>query len=135
MQKGYEPPIHDFVITDADGYELQEDILAEEGYVLLVVFYDIEKTNPAAMKKVNAFVSAAENDGIYVYGLTASNYDDVEDFKMEYQVPITFYSADETILKTTVRSNPGLILLKKGDVVGKWHYNDLPSYDELKKSL
>ena len=135
IQKGYEPPIHDFVITDADGYELQEDILAEEGYVLLVVFYDIEKTNPSAMKKVNAFVNAAESDGIYVYGLTASNYDDVEDFKMENQVPITFYSADETMLKTTVRSNPGLILLKKGDVVGKWHYNDLPEYDELKKSL
>jgi len=133
--KGYEPPVHDFVISDADGYELQDDILAEEAYVLLVVFYDIEKANASAMKKVNKFVEDAENDGIYVYGLTASSYDQVEDFKLENQVPITFYSADETMLKTTVRSNPGIILLKKGTVVGKWHYNDLPEFLELKKSL
>ncbi len=133
--KGYEPPVHDFVISDADGYELQDDLLAEEAYVLLVVFYDIEKANSSAMKKVNKFVEDAENDGVYVYGLTASSYDQIEDFKLENQVPITFYSADETMLKTTVRANPGIILLKKGTVEGKWHYNDLPEYLELKKSL
>lgn len=131
VTKGYEPPVHDFVITDADGYELQDDILAEEEAVILVISYDIEKANANAMVKVNAFIEAAENDGMYVYGLTASLYDEVEDFKHVNQVPITFYSADETMLKTVVRSNPGILIIKKGDVIGKWHYNDLPDYSEL----
>lgn len=134
LSKGYEPPVHDFVITDADGYELQEDILAEEEDVILVVFYDIEKSNAKAMEKVNAFVNDAEADGKYVYGLTASLYNEVEDFRLENQVPITFYSADETMLKTVVRSNPGILIIKKGDVIGKWHYNDLPSYSEIQKA-
>ena len=133
ISKGYEPPVHDFVITDADGYELQEDILAEESSVVLVIFYDIEKANAKAMEKVNAFVNDAEEDGLYVYGLTASLYNEVEDFRLENQVPITFYSADETMLKTVVRSNPGVLVIKKGEVIGKWHYNDLPVYSEINK--
>lgn len=135
VSKGYEPPVHDFVITDADGYELQEDILAEEEAVILVLCYDIQKANAPAMEKVNAFVNAAEADGVYVYGLTASLYDQVEDFRLENQVPITFYSADETMLKTVVRSNPGILIIKKGDVIAKWHYNDLPDYAEIQKTI
>lgn len=135
VSKGYEPPVHDFVITDGDGYELQEDILAEEEAVILVLCYDIQKTNAKAMEKVNAFVEAAEDDGVYVYGLTASLYDQVEDFRLENQVPITFYSADETMLKTVVRSNPGVLIIKKGDVIAKWHYNDLPNYNEIQKTI
>lgn len=135
VSKGYEPPVHDFVITDADGYELQDDILAEKEAVILVIFYDIALASTKAMEKVNSFVNDAEEDGVYVYGLTASLYDEVEDFKLENQVPITFYGADETMLKTVVRSNPGILILKEGDVIAKWHYNDLPNYSEIQKSL
>lgn len=135
VSKGYEPPVHDFVITDADGYELQEDILAEESPIILVICYDIEKSNDDAMKAVNAFAEAAESDGLYVYGLTASLYDQVEDFRLKNQVPITFYSADETMLKTVIRSNPGVLIIKKGDVLAKWHYNDLPAFSEIQNMI
>jgi uncharacterized membrane protein YphA (DoxX/SURF4 family) len=135
VSKGYEPPVHDFVITDADGYELQEDILAEESPIILVICYDIEKSNDDAMTAVNAFAEAAESDGLYVYGLTASLYDQVEDFRLKNQVPITFYSADETMLKTVIRSNPGVLIIKKGDVIAKWHYNDLPDFSEIQNIL
>jgi hypothetical protein len=135
VSKGYEPPVHDFVITDAEGYELQEDILAEESPVVLVICYDVEKADDEAMEKVNAFAEAAEADGLYVYGLTASLYDQVEDFRLRNQVPITFYSADETMLKTVVRSNPGVLILKEGDVIAKWHYNDLPTFNEIQNIL
>ncbi len=135
ISKGYEPPVHDFVISDSDGYELQEDILAEEEAVILVILYDMQKSNVAAMEKINAFVKDADENGTYVYGLTASLYDEVEAFKHGNQVPVTFYSADETMLKTVIRSNPGIVIIKKGVVIGKWHYNDLPLFNELKKSL
>ena len=135
VSKGYEPPVHDFVITDADGYELQEDILAEESPIILVICYDIEKSNDDAMTAVNAFAEAAESEGLYVYGLTASLYDQVEDFRLKNQVPITFYSADETMLKTVIRSNPGVLIIKKGDVLAKWHYNDLPEFSEIQNIL
>ena len=132
IERGYEPRVHDFVITDDNGYELQDDILAEEETVFLIVFSDVKHANSKSMPRVNSFAQAAEADGKYVYALTASLYDDVDQFRHENQVPITFYSADDTMLKTVIRSNPGIIMLKKGVVTGKWHFNDLPEYSELK---
>ena len=70
-----------------------------------------------------------------MYALSASLDDDVNQFRHENQVPITFYSSDETMLKTVIRSNPGIVMLKKGIVIDKWHFNDLPDYSELKKEL
>ena len=135
VEKGYETPVHDFVITDNDGYELQDDILAEDNYVFLIFMYDLNKASTGAMPKVNAFAKAAEEDGKYVYGLTSSLEKERDAFIKEYKVTFPLYSADETMLKTVIRSNPGVVMLKKGVVEGKWHFNDLPDYAELKKSL
>jgi uncharacterized membrane protein YphA (DoxX/SURF4 family) len=135
IEKGYEPPVHDFVITDVDGYELQDDILVEENIVFLILFYDVTHSDTQYLQKVNAFAQAAEADGKYVYGLTASLYDELEEFRHDNQLAITFYSADETMLKTVIRSNPGIVMLKKGVVINKWHFNDLPEYSQLKKEI
>jgi len=34
-----------------------------------------------------------------------------------------------------VRSNPGLILLKKGTILKKYHFNDIPKPEELDAQL
>lgn len=135
VKKGYEPPVHDFVITDETGLEIQDDVLADENYSFLVISSDVTRAKSEAMNAINAFTAAAESDGKMVYGLTASLYDDLEPWRHENQVAITFYSADETMLKTVIRSNPGVILLKQGVVINKWHYNDLPNYESLKKTF
>jgi triosephosphate isomerase len=43
-----------------------------------------------------------------------------------------YFTTDETALKTVVRSNPGLVLLKEGTVVNMWHHNDVPTFSEMK---
>ena len=67
-----------------------------------------------------------------MYGLAANAYSEVEEYRHEHQVMYDVLTGDATMLKTIIRSNPGLILLKEGTVIGKWHYNDIPSYDEIK---
>jgi hypothetical protein len=44
-----------------------------------------------------------------------------------------FLFGDEVTLKTIIRSNPGLLYLRSGTIIGKWHYNDIPSIDEMTK--
>jgi hypothetical protein len=67
--------------------------------------------------------------------LTATDEAHFEQFRHETQLAIPYYFADATVLKTIIRSNPGLILLSNGVVKGKWHYNDVPSAAEVKEKL
>jgi uncharacterized membrane protein YphA (DoxX/SURF4 family) len=130
--KGCEPPIHDFILEDMDGNDLTEDILSE-GYVLLNVSYNINDSEGDAQGKLNAIYEAANNDGgPYMYALAANVYNDIEPFKHKHQNMFDYLTADATMLKTIIRSNPGLVLLHKGTVLAKWHYNDIPTYDEIK---
>ena len=59
--------------------------------------------------------------------LTASLDQQIQQFKKETDAPFTFYNTDEITLKTIIRANPGLLLLKRGTILDKWHHNDLPS--------
>jgi uncharacterized membrane protein YphA (DoxX/SURF4 family) len=135
VEKGYEPPVHDFVISDADGYEIQDDILYSDAYVFLFICYDVTHTHTSRLSFINDFAKQAEENGNYIYGLTSSLYDQLEPWRHEHQLGIPFYTADETMLKTVIRANPGIVLLKHGVVLAKWHYNDLPTYAEVEKTL
>jgi len=132
--KGCEPPIHDFVLEDYDGNDHTDEILSEPA-ILLIVTYDITAADEDVQAAINALNTAAQNDpkgGPYVYGLSASLHDNVEAFKTKHKTEFDFLTADATALKTVIRSNPGIVLLKKGVVAGKWHHNDLPSYETLR---
>jgi hypothetical protein len=109
-----------------------DDILGEE-YMFLIVSYNLMKTDTDIQIHLNKLNEDAMNDGgPYVYGLAANTYSQIEPFLHEHQVMYDYLTADGTMLKTIIRANPGLVLLNKGTVLAKWHFNDLPSYDEIK---
>ncbi|MCC6253153.1 MAG: DoxX family membrane protein [Bacteroidia bacterium] len=131
VRQGDKPPIHDFSISK-DGSDYTEDILDKDGYTFLLVCYNINKTDKDVFaKKINPFVEKCDKAGIPVIGMTASIDSEVEAFRHEVQAAFDFYTTDETTLKTIIRSNPGLVLLKKGTVLNMWHYNDFPTFDEF----
>jgi uncharacterized membrane protein YphA (DoxX/SURF4 family) len=82
---------------------------------------------------INPVMEAAEKAGIKVFAVTAPNDPAVvEDFRHSTQSAYPFYTADDLLLKTIMRSNPGLVLWKDGKIIQKWHYKKMPSYDEIK---
>ena len=81
------------------------------------------------------WVKVNEDLQIKTLGLTASGGDEMINFVIDEQIPFSLANLDETTLKTMIRSNPGVILLYKGTVMGKWHYNDLPSREELESLM
>lgn len=131
---GEKPAITDFTIIADDGNDYAQDYLNEDGYLFILVAYDISKTNKESFNKINTFVDQCNQDGNYFIGLTASLYNDVETFRHEQQTMFDFYSCDGITLKTIVRANPGVLLLKKGKILGKWHYNSLPTYSKIKEN-
>ena len=134
VKEGYVPPIHDFTMVDEDGIDQHEEILNAEGFKFLLVAYDLSKTCMEVQEDLNTFALSAEKDGIPFYGMTGSTPDETSDFRHANNVMFTYYGCDATTLKTIIRANPGLVLLNGARIVGKWHHNDIPSYETLKSS-
>ena len=123
IQKGYEPPIHDFTI-EQQGEDFTA-ILMQEEKLLIVVAYDLAKSNYEAFKKVKEVTDLAAKQGYKVIGMSASNEEWTSNLIKEYKLGFEFYFTDETTLKTIVRSNPGILTLEKGTITQKVHYEDM----------
>jgi hypothetical protein len=134
IREGDHPAIHDFSIVSQDGNDYTDKILNYPNYYFFLVMYDLDKTNKEVFGKVNDFAKLCRSDGVPIIALTASA-NRIESFKKETGTDIDFYLTDGTTLKTMIRSNPGLMLLKKGTVVDMWHYHNFPSYSNLQKQL
>ncbi len=123
VQKGYEAPIHDFTL-ELKGEDQTEELMDEEK-LLMVVAYDLAKTKTAVYGDIKTATDRAREGGYTVIGMSASNEHLTSPIIEKYKLQFPFYFTDETTLKTIVRSNPGLLVVKKGTIMQKVHYNDL----------
>ncbi len=121
------PAIHDFYLEDAQS-DLAPEILEEEK-VLLVIVYALEKADANGFKSIKEITEKALKKGYKVYGASASFTDELILAKEKYNLPFDFLFCDGTTLKTMVRANPGLMMLRKGTIVGKWNWSDI---DQIK---
>lgn len=126
VSKGFTPPIHDFSITSQEGENLTEVILNDDGYFFLLIAYDITKTSTKEQESINNLSNYAKENNYGFLCLSSSLDNQLAEFVQQTKAPYQFASTDETTLKTIVRANPGLLLLKKGTILGKWHHNDIP---------
>ncbi len=127
IQKGYTPPIQDFYIETMEGEDITETILTEEK-ALVIVSYKLEETdfiNKYHQSYLQKIVKAANEKNIPVYVFTASVFDQIAHLRSYITEKMQFCFADEKMLKTMIRANPGIILLNKGIIVNKWNSNDL----------
>ena len=123
IQAGYEPPVHDFTI-EQNGEDFAAALL-QEPKLVMVIAYDLRKSNLEVFKEIKAVTDNALKAGYKVIGMSASGPDQTDALKKENNLAFDFYFTDETTLKTIVRSNPGVLVLEKGTIVQKLHYNDL----------
>lgn len=136
ISEGYIPPIHDFTIESLDGNDITNIVLNENKFTFLLVAYDLKKTNSKNMEDINKLANYIQDsgDGNFLC-LTSSVQSEMKEFKIKNKTTFPFFNTDEITLKTIVRSNPGIVLLKKGTVIGKWHHRNTPSVEEIKKAF
>ena len=135
-KKGYEPPIHDFALTSCDtGEDITEQVLTKKGYTFLLVSPRLAVADDSNFGDIDQIYEYAEENGIDFYCVTASANDEIERWRDLTGAEYLFCNADETTLKTMIRSNPGLMLLKDGTIIGKWSHNALPQTDDLTAPL
>jgi len=122
VQEGYEPPIHDFTI-EKNGEDFTLAML-QEPKLVMVIAYDLARSELDAFAEVKKHTDEALRKGYKVIGMSASGEDESKAIVKEYGLNFDFYFTDMTTLKTIVRSNPAILVLEKGTILQKKHYND-----------
>ena len=134
VKAGYEVKIKDLKIEDAQGTDYTNEIIENPYYTMVIVAYSLEHTSTKAIGDLNAIaINAADNFNIRTVLLTSNSAESVAAFSKENKLVMEIFYADGIPLKSMVRSNPGLLLLKNGTIINKWHYHSVPTYDELAK--
>ena len=125
--EGYVPPIHDFSIQAVDGGEdITDSVLNHKGYAFILVAPHLETADDSNFGEIDGIYEYSLDHGYPFYALTASTDEAISHWRDVTGAEYNFFHTDETTLKTVIRSNPGLVLIKDGTVIGKWSHNNLP---------
>ena len=128
IKKGKVAGVHDInMVNVKTGRDVTNQTLMNPNYTAFIVMYDLDKTNKDVQPELNKLASALQKNNINVMALSGATPENVEKFKKQHASPFDFYTVDATALKTIVRSNPGLVLIKNGVVIDNWHFNDFPT--------
>ncbi|MDR1582473.1 MAG: DoxX family protein [Prevotellaceae bacterium] len=136
LKKGYVPPTKDFSITSLEtGESVHENIFAQGGYLVFITSPNIGNTKLKNSDILNELYEYSANNNINFMMLSGSSQEANQVYLQNAKANYPVYSTDVTVLKSMVRSNPGIMLLKDNTVLKKWNINDAPSVDELKTLL
>ena len=134
-KEGYVPPIHDFSIETADGDDLTDSLLNDQGYTFLLISPHLEDASDSHFGEIDQLYEYSQDHGYGFYCLTASGERGISRWRELTGAEYPFCTTDATTLKTIIRSNPGLLLLHGGRVMRKWSHNQLPGIDALQQPL
>jgi uncharacterized membrane protein YphA (DoxX/SURF4 family) len=131
VQKGYTPPIHDFQLRTTPGDDVTGFFFSDDKPTFFLVAANLTKSSLKKQQLINGIAVWARMSGYKFVCLTSTTGQRLEDFKNTANPTYEFLFCDEVTLKTIIRSNPGLLYLRNGTILRKWHYNDIPTIEEM----
>lgn len=117
------------------GEDITDLVLADEGYYFFLVMTHVDDAKTKNLDRINEIAAFCQTEVIKFYCLTASNAEEIAEFVKTNDPVYDFYNTDPITLKTVVRSNPGLVLLKNGTIIDKWSSKNIPDVNDLNKDL
>lgn len=135
ISQGDTPPIHGFSIATTADEDITQRVLADTSYSFVFVAQDADKVRPEQWEQIQQYYHFAQENGRKFYVLTSTPPESAGQIKQRQHLAFDFCFTDETALKTMIRANPGLVLLKDGIVLGMWHYNDFPKPEYFKGNI
>ena len=131
-KKGYIPPLHDFELTDEEGTDITARLF-EPGYAFLAVIRDLRSDD--MLDVLNDLYDFALLHGYPFYALTSGTDADIKRWREQTGALYEFCHLDDVTLKTIIRSDPGVLLIKDGTIVNKWSRHDIPRDGQLTDAL
>ncbi|MCQ2083794.1 MAG: DoxX family protein [Bacteroidaceae bacterium] len=125
----------DFVMFDRDLYDVTDSILMDSGYVFLMVSPYLEDASWSNLDLIDDLSEYCDRYGYRMVCLTASGREEMREWAANTAADYDFLNCDAVPLKTLVRSNPGLVLLKDGVIANKWSHMEIPQDSQLTAPL
>ena len=136
MMEGEDSPYTEFFMELTDeGEDITENVLNREGYTFLLVSPHLEQADDSQLDALNQIYEYSLDNGYPFYCLTASTEKGINHWRNITGAEYPFCNTDDITLKTIIRSNPGLLLLKNGVIIRKWSHNNLPDEQDLTGEL
>ncbi|MFN8356742.1 MAG: DoxX family protein [Spirosomataceae bacterium] len=128
LNENAKPRITDYRVWNNEGDFTEDSFKGKKLYILVG---HLDHASFDHIEDIKALAKSLEGTDIAVAALTSNPESEFQAFRHQYQLAVPFYFVDGKVLKTIIRSNPGIWLMKDGTVVGKWHHNDVPSKEEV----
>lgn len=135
IKEGYHPVISAFNLYDEQEEDIANEILTNPEGVFLLISPRLEKADDEWIDEINSVYDYAFENELLFYGVTGSGKEEVNYWSDNTGAEYPFLYADDILLKTIIRSNPGLVLLKNGTILHKWHYRDIPKEENVKEIM
>ncbi|MDR1860681.1 MAG: DoxX family protein [Bacteroidales bacterium] len=126
LKRGFHPKINSFSIQTLEGQDVTGFILQQPSELYLLTLRNPAAIKPETLARIRALNATANSRQIPVLCLTSAPREDIRQFMNNNELLLDIYFADDTTLKTMIRSDPGLFLLKNGTILQKWHHHDFP---------
>jgi hypothetical protein len=131
ISAGFIPKVGSFELYDKNHENVADRMLVYPEAVFWLILPDLKKASDEHIDPINEVYDYAVENHLLFYGVTASSEEDIAEWSKYTGTEYPFLTADDVLLKSMIRSNPGLILLKEGTILAKWHHNDIPGGDDL----
>lgn len=132
---GFRPEISDFALFSSEGEDVTREVLNDKRFSFWIVMPRIENADNGVIDAIEDIYDYCRQYGYTIYGITASDSEKAMNWCRTAGMRIKFLNADETVLKTMIRSNPGVVLVKNGIILNKWGKNELPDEEKLVAKL
>ena len=136
IKKGYEPPVHDFFLSNLNGRDITEDILNDKRISCILIIPDFEKGIKRiknSKRKLADIAFYTDYNHFKFYCFTSSETLVIKQYKNSLPSYMQILTGDYKMLKTFIRSNPGFVILKDGIILKKYHYLNIPDVNTIKK--
>ena len=135
VKQGYVPPVTDFHLYDIVGNDVTDELLAEPRGTFLLIAPKLEDADDTFVEELSSVYDYASNNEMPFYCVTGSSEEAIETWSEDTGAEYPYLLADDVQLKTMIRSNPGLMLLREGTILMKWHVRDIPKEEELSEAI
>lgn len=124
--EGKDGRFDEFYLMDSEYNDATEKVLSADGYSFLIVSPHLEEASQNNIDLINDLYYYCRDAGYPIYGITASGNETVKAWSENTYAQYEFLFADEIVLKTMIRRNPGVLVLKDGAIVAKWSDRNIP---------